>query len=98
MSNRLPVVRLIDCESRRIAEGLRGIPNRDPQNTGLIHLHILIDAQDLVLIHKVGGYTGSLRVAVVGYLPSGRVAETRIVPFELVFRHGEAAHQRGMVE
>ncbi len=74
--------------------GLRGILNRDPQDTNLAHMHILINPRDLALIHKFGAYTGSLRVAVAGYLPSGRVADSPIVPFELVFHHGEADHQR----
>jgi VWFA-related protein len=74
--------------------GIRGVVSRDPANSRIVGLRILVNARDLALIHEKAGYEGLLRLAVVGYLESGRDSGAPIVPFELVLHHSELQHHK----
>ena len=72
--------------------GLHGVIVRDRANNRLAHLHVLVNARDLALLHDNRRFTGILRLAVVGYLKSGRPADAPVSPFELTFHHSDSGH------
>jgi VWFA-related protein len=63
--------------------GLQGSLTPDPKNPLTLHAALRIDANDVALAQDGDQYQGQLRIAIVGYQPTGRVTNSTIVPLDI---------------
>jgi len=69
--------------------GIRGSVTPDPQNGWQVRVTGRIDANDVVLAQDGDRYSGQLRVALIGYQPDGRIANSAMVPIDLHYSAAE---------
>jgi hypothetical protein len=69
--------------------GLRGAVSLDPQNPGVAHLELDIDARDIVLARERNQYSGQLSVSITAYLLDGGTQSSPILPFDLHYNPEE---------
>jgi len=69
--------------------GIRSSVTPDPQNGRQVRLTGRIDANDVVLAQDGDRYSGQLRVALIGYQPDGRIANSTMIPIDLHYSAAE---------
>jgi VWFA-related protein len=69
--------------------GLRGSLSADSNDKHAVQLNARIDARDIVFVQEGEHYNAQLRMALVGYLLSGRSERTKVFPVDLHYSADE---------